>query len=62
MFEFELVDIDVKYLCYNFFVKMSNLTELEIIFADNKISDVGLGEIIKVMNNLVALEWLVFNF
>ena len=56
MFEFELVDIDIKYLCYNFFERMMNLTELIIIFADNLISDIGLGEIIKVMNNLVALE------
>ena len=62
MFEFGLVDIDIKYLCYNFFVKMMNLTELIILFADNFVNDVGLIEIIKVMKNLNELKWLVLNF
>ena len=40
---------------------MINLTNLEIIFADNLIEDVGLLDIIKMIDNLKNLEWLVIN-
>ena len=40
---------------------MINLTSLEIIFADNLIEDNGLLEIIKIIDNLKKLEWVVIN-
>jgi len=40
---------------------MRNLTNLEIIFADNEIEDVGLLEIIKIIENLAKLKWVVIN-
>ena len=40
---------------------MRNLTKLEIIFADNYIEDSGLLEIIKIIENLEKLEWLMIN-
>ena len=40
---------------------MINLVKLEIIFADNYIEDVGLLEIIKIIENLAKLKWVVIN-
>ena len=61
MFEFGIIDIDVKYLCNIFWKKMNNLTTLEIILADNNVGDEGLLNLIEITKVLKNLEWFVVN-
>ena len=61
MFKFEIKNRDVKYLCNIFWKKMSNLTSLEIILADNNVGDEGLLNLIEITKVLKNLEWFVVN-
>ena len=61
MFKFGINNRDVKYLCNIFWKKMSNLTRLEIILADNNVGDEGLLSLIEITRVLKNLEWLVVN-
>ena len=56
MFEFEVVDVDIKYLCNNFFRRVINLTSLTLDLTNNYIDNTGIEPLLENLELLNCEE------